>query len=325
MKITDVIATAVGNSLRSRLRTILTVTAIFIGAFTLTLTSAIGTGVSAYIDDQIAAVGAKDVLSVTKTVDDSAEPSEGPAPYDPDKIQPGAGPSGGGVLTAKDVTAIGGIKGILDVNPVLQISPDYVEYKDNGKFELTVNAGAALSTPNLAAGSQVKAEGSGHQILLATSDLRSLEFPTAEAAVGKTVAIGITDYLGGLHEVRATVAGVQTETLLSAGGVLNQALTDELYRVQSTGLPAAASAGSQLATAHFSAEATGEDISALKKDLAASGYTALTVADQIGMLQTVIGAIIGILNAFGIIALIAAGFGIINTLLMSVQERTREI
>jgi putative ABC transport system permease protein len=32
-----------------------------------------------------------------------------------------------------------------------------------------------------------------------------------------------------------------------------------------------------------------------------------------------------VLNAFAIIALLAAGFGIINTLLMSVQERTREI
>jgi putative ABC transport system permease protein len=55
------------------------------------------------------------------------------------------------------------------------------------------------------------------------------------------------------------------------------------------------------------------------------GFSARTVADQIGTFQAVIDGIIGVLNAFAGIALIAAGFGIINTLLMSVQERTREI
>ena len=62
-----------------------------------------------------------------------------------------------------------------------------------------------------------------------------------------------------------------------------------------------------------------------KADLEAQGFTGLTVADQIGAIQTVINGIIGVLNAFAVIALIAAGFGIVNTLLMSVQERTREI
>jgi putative ABC transport system permease protein len=54
-------------------------------------------------------------------------------------------------------------------------------------------------------------------------------------------------------------------------------------------------------------------------------YQGTTIAGQLGTFQTVIDGIILVLNAFAIIALLAAGFGIINTLLMSVQERTREI
>ena len=46
---------------------------------------------------------------------------------------------------------------------------------------------------------------------------------------------------------------------------------------------------------------------------------------MLGVFNTVISAITGILNGFAIIALLAASFGIVNTLLMSVQERTKEI
>jgi putative ABC transport system permease protein len=55
------------------------------------------------------------------------------------------------------------------------------------------------------------------------------------------------------------------------------------------------------------------------------GFSVQTIQDQLGVITTVIAGIVGVLNAFAIIALIAASFGIINTLLMSVQERTREI
>ena len=47
--------------------------------------------------------------------------------------------------------------------------------------------------------------------------------------------------------------------------------------------------------------------------------------DQITTIRQVVNAITGTLILFGSIALIAASFGIINTLFMSVQERTREI
>jgi putative ABC transport system permease protein len=80
-----------------------------------------------------------------------------------------------------------------------------------------------------------------------------------------------------------------------------------------------------VAVAHFDTALSTDGIIALKADLATAGYTASTIEDQLGAVQTVINGIVGVLNAFAVVALIAAAFGIINTLLMSVQERTREI
>ena len=122
MKIKDIISTAIGNSFRSRLRTTLTVIAIFVGAFTLTLTSSIGTGITSYIDTQVASIGASNVLTVRHATDDATATTTGPAVYDPAAATAGASgaagfPGGGGAflpapLTDADVAAIGATPGI---------------------------------------------------------------------------------------------------------------------------------------------------------------------------------------------------------------------
>ncbi|WP_448712156.1 ABC transporter permease [Microbacterium profundi] len=157
------------------------------------------------------------------------------------------------------------------------------------------------------------------------SYLDALDLGDAEAAVGQTVTIGISDYLGEMHEVDATVAGILNESLFATGASLNQGLTDKLVEVQATGRPDSLPQGYFAATVTFDTGANADDITALKDRLADEEFSGQTVADQIGAVQTVINGIIGVLNAFAVIALIAAGFGIVNTLLMSVQERTREI
>ena len=327
MNTADIITTAISNSLRSKLRTTLTVLAIFIGAFTLTVTSAIGTGISQYIDTQIAAFGARDVLSVSKTSDQTDQFEEGPAEYDPNEAIVGADFSQfeTEALTTADLETIRGVDGILSVSAVQQVNPRYIEFDGNGKYVLDVNATATLTTPDLAAGEPLNNRGTERQILIVTDYVEALGFDDAEAAVGATVDIGIVDYRGDLHEVTATIAGVQQETILASGAALNQALLDELVSMQNLGQPENSSESSILATARFDPEATEEQVDALQAELAEAGYAAVTVADQIGIIQAVVDGIVGVLNAFAIIALIAAGFGIVNTLLMSVQERTREI
>ncbi len=327
MNALDLVATAAANSLRSKLRTTLTVLAIFIGSFTLTVTSAIGTGVSDYIDTQIGAFGATDVLSISKAAEEAGPEDEGPRPYDPDQAILAADFTqfDAEALTAADLETIAEVPGILDVSPVQQVSPRYVEYDGRGKFVLDVNPGASMTTPDLAAGEQLNSSGSEPQILLVTSYVEPLGLGTPQAAVGEKVTIGVADYGGEIHEIQATVAGVQNATILASGAALNQALVDALHEVQTLGQPPSTEESSVLATAHFDPSTGPDALAALKEELGRLGYSALTVADQIGVIQTVISGITGVLNAFAIIALIAAGFGIINTLLMSVQERTREI
>jgi putative ABC transport system permease protein len=63
-----------------------------------------------------------------------------------------------------------------------------------------------------------------------------------------------------------------------------------------------------------------------KKSLNDAGsYDAISMKDQVKTITTIISAITTALNVVGAIALFAASFGIINTLLMSVYERTQEV
>ena len=329
MKAIDILTTAIGNSFRSRLRTSLTVIAIFIGAFTLTITNGLGAGINNYIDSQVASIGAPDVINVTKPVE-ATDAAEGPKPYEtsgPSEVSSGTGQPGATVLalTDDDLAAIGAVEGITSVEPRVAIAPDYIEYGDAGKFQLNVSPLSAGVRIELAAGSAFDDGTSELQLILPTTYIDTLGFDSYEDAVGKTITIGITNALREQTAVDATVVGVQEPTLFGASPSLNAALTTTLYDAQNVGIPEDSANQYAAATAKFDPESTPAQVAELKSRLADAGYAGTTVADQIGTFQSVIDGIILVLNAFAVIALLAAGFGIINTLLMSVQERTREI
>ena len=80
MKLSDLLLTAGSNMLRARVRTILTVVAIVIGAMTITLTNGIGSGVKSYLNQQIGDLGARNVLFVQLS-GSSNSPNSAPAKY----------------------------------------------------------------------------------------------------------------------------------------------------------------------------------------------------------------------------------------------------
>ena len=139
--------------------------------------------------------------------------------------------------------------------------------------------------------------------------------------------LGVTDYTFTDQTVEGKIVGVQNKSLFGDSVSLNNALSEELVSVQEQGQPVVPDDEKTYWTliVHFSDTLSTDGQSQIKTDLENLGFEGSTVADQLGTINSVINGIIGVLNAFAVIALIAAGFGIVNTLLMSVQERTREI
>ncbi|WP_395244243.1 ABC transporter permease [Agromyces sp. MMS24-K17] len=329
MKTSDVIGSAVANTFRSKTRTILTIVAIFIGAFTLTITTGLGTGINQYIDQTVAEIGADDVMTVAHRAEQAAT-DDGPREYDPDAVTSGQGPLTQTVdpITQDDLDAIAAIDGVESVEPVKRLSVDYVEAADGGTaYAISVGSFIPGMEVQLAAGAQPDAGADEAQVAIPVDFVEALGFASNEDAIGQDVVFGLTDASGTAQTVTATVVGVSEAGLGGAGAQAspNTALTDELFAAQTTGAPEGQADVYASATVRFDPTAGDDATQALKDDLADAGFTATTVEDQIGAFKTVIDAIVLVLNAFAVIALLAAGFGIVNTLLMSVQERTREI
>lgn len=332
MRTTDIAASAVRSTFRSKLRTSLTVTAIVIGAFTLTITNGLGTGINAYIDDTVAAIGAENVLTITKTVDTSNETDEGVRQYDPESSRvvntdtpPGAAQSVE-AITDEEIEELRTLDSVESAERQVQVSPDYIQFEDDEQFEFAISNSVPGATLQLAAGEQLQNESTDYQLIIPVDHATALGCDDPADCVGITVSLAITDSTDEQHTIDAEVVGVSAESLgATAGGSANTALTSALFDKQSIGVSESTRTSYASATVTVASDTSEESITSLRDELTELGYDSQTVGEQIGTFRSVIDGIILVLNAFGAIALVAAGFGIVNTLLMSVQERTREI
>ena len=136
MKLIDIIRDANNNLLRSKARTFLTIIAIFIGAFTLTVTNGIGAGISKYIDQQLGNLGAEDVIVVQPSMEENFD--SGPQKYEESETGTNAN-SGFGVLIPmmndEDIQRISAVTGIVSAEPMLTPAPDYIIGPNNEKYQ----------------------------------------------------------------------------------------------------------------------------------------------------------------------------------------------
>ncbi|MEI3846135.1 MULTISPECIES: ABC transporter permease [unclassified Microbacterium] len=330
MRTSDLVRTAARNAFRSRLRTTLTVLSLFVGAFTLTLTTALGAGVNDYVERQVSTLSTGDVLLVSPAA--TTETSDGPDEFDPDGRQQAAAANplaGGTLLNEEDVQAIAGMDGVRSVEAVSQVQIDWVQATadDATRFEMDINPTSSIGRSDLVAGAQLDQESAGYELVIPEEYVAALGFADADSAVDARVMLGFSDAGLAERQVEASIVGVARTSLFASGAGANAALVEEVAAAQAIpGQPRAW----PLAVAYLEGSGddgavTADDIGAVKAELADADLAGQTVEDQLGVVQTIINGIIGVLSAFAVVALIAASFGIVNTLLMSVQERTREI
>ena len=332
MKLVDIIKTANSNLWRNKLRSGLTILAIFIGSFTIILNTAINTGVNNFIDKQVESIGGEDFVmifpaamadQITAMTDNG-----GVAEYDPEM-----GSAFTASITEDDLDELRAVDGVKMVEIYHLFNPEWIT-SDEVEKKYTVSVEYFPSEEinvDVEAGRMADNHTTQHEILLNENYLEPLGFENSEAAVGKTVRIGIKQtakcYLTPsdcIAEVTATVTGVQAPGILNMGGdtQINKALYDELYRLSIEGVPDEVATQGDIAAAGNIEPAKIEQVREEFKDL---GFELMTIDDEVGIIRTFLDAILIVFNIFGGIALLAASIGIINTLFMSVQERTREI
>ncbi len=322
MKFNDLLKTSAKNLLRNKGRTILTIIAIFIGAFTIYLTMGINTGINNYLDQQITAVGDNSLLAVYK-MDGSNNmmPTSNIQEYDPNKSSAEAN-----VITPADMEVIESIEHIDTVKPISFLVADYIQGSSNTKYQLNAMASGDIDL-ELEAGRQVNNEVDGFEVILDQDYVEILGFKDAQEALEKEVTIGVSSQATGEQEtVTATIVGVRHFSFVQAGRtIFNQALSQKVVEIYELGLPENLKNQSFIVQAYLEENLSSETIDTIKEALLENGFQGMTVEDEINMFRMVIDAITGVLTLFGAISLLAANFGIINTLYMSVQDRTREI
>lgn len=329
MNLGDLLLTASANMLRNKTRTILTIIAIFIGAMTITLTNGIGTGIKSYINQQIGNLGATNVLLVTLTQRSRPSINGAPAKY---KYNPNASLSSGGfgsgtqlLMNLNDLSKIKATGNITSVVPAHSFAPDYI-MGTNDKYQLSLAQQFGSTTGAMITGSGVNNNSLQNQISIPENYVGPLGYSNNQSIIGKTVTIGITSGKGVITTVTAAVTGVQEKNIIGKStAYANNALSDQLNNIQNEGIPAAVANTFQTAYATFPSNLTTSQINTIKNQLTAKGFSSLTIKDEESTIFTAIDAIIIVFDMFGAIALLAASFGIINTLYMSVQDRTKEI
>ena len=333
MNPSDFLRNAFSNLRARKLRSFLTIFAVVIGAALISLLVSLAIGTQNFLTAQVRATMPPNIVMV----------ASGPSAFEiglgglgfgvkPQEVsQDDGSPFSLKPLTLKNIENIKAIPHVERTDPYIILQAESVRLQDSDKrfrTQLRAMPEYVVQTKDLVAGRYISDLSRG-ECIIANQYLESFGLKQPQEAIGKQIIIQVrqaSSLIGLPSEVREysfTIAGVTERTLNSTEIIISMADGIDIARfwgnnadLYTDRIPPA------ILQVKVDDSQYERQVSDNIKDL---GLGAITSNDILGLVGTIFTIIEVVLSVFGLIALGVASLGIINTLIMSIHERTREI
>lgn len=322
MRAIDYITTAQTNLKRTKLRTFLTVSAFVIGTFTLSMTTAFSQGLRSYINTQINAYGTPNMVVVGLASNSNQSSSSG-VPFYQSGRQTSGGKDHGQVsysMNLQDLSKVKGVTNVANAYPDYNINVDYIQLAGGQKYTLSANSAFPGISTTLAAG-KYPTSSQANGIVLPYPYVEALGFKNAGDSLGKTVTLHTTNTAtNASKDYSLVVTGVLPDTAHTPGAMISYQTVQNMVQFEGGSTDSFNDIVAVTASNPDKAMRT-----AIANKLQSDGYTTQTYDDLLNNFKRPLQIVTFGLDGFAGVALLAATIGIVNTLLMSVLERTQEI
>ena len=333
MRRIDIIKRAGRNLRQSKGRTILTSLAISVGAFTIGLALMAGEGGRLYTNSMVDAAGDKKVVMVRKKIESNNKEEKLPEYGASEKTEKEQEEKQAAAMRSKYSMGDADLAKLRKTPHVQTVTPAYstagVAYaKSSGndkKFALEVAVKADKTRAELAGGKLDNFMPKPGEIIIPEAYVKQLGFKDAQSAIGQTITLGLRSAAQGSEiakeiPLKITAVDKASDTILYYQPMLRISTADakEIYEFSHD-----KSQPNEYSTVLVSVD--DEKNVDTVKDKISKDYSAYSIQDIRQTLLKLVNAAQMLLAGFGGLALLASVFGIINTMYISVLERTSQI